>query len=310
MRLFRYVPALLLVGAVAAAPAGAARRAGSAVSSQTAANLITAAHGEAFAHAKYWVYAAEARQSGNPSVAQLFLRTSRVELYDHFMALARMAGLIHGNPENLQDSINGESSEASSIYPGFAAQALADHDPSAAAFWEELAADEATHAAMFEQALTAITNPFSGVTVPAGPTVSPYPVAAGPAQSSGATLENLLTTMRGESFANAKYLTYARTAQRSKQPRLARLWERTGAVELEEHFAEAAVRYGQVGDTAANLHDAIAGEVAEATHIYPDYADQAKAAGDNDAAELFMELARDEAKHAASFLKALHHLEH
>ena len=131
----------------------------------------------------------------------------------------------------------------------------------------------------------------------------------GPPQSSGVTLENLFATMRGESFANAKYMAYGLKARATGQPRLKRLWFRTADVELLEHFAEAATLAGLVRDTATNLRDAIQGEISEATTIYVGYARDAWTAGDRAAARLFAELARDEAGHAAAFVAALQDLE-
>jgi len=305
MRVFRYTVAALLLGLAAAAPASAAHHLAESISPQTRADLVAAAHGEAFAHAKYFAYAAEARRAGYRSVAQLFMRTHHVELHDHFMALASLAGLIGSNADNLRDAIAGEDSEATTLYPQFAAQALTQGDTSANDFWTELAGDEATHRDAFAQALTAITTPSSGATIPTGPTVDPYPIAAAPPRSTGVTLENLMTTIRGESFAHAKYMTYGEKARHTAQPALAALWRSTAAVELGEHFAEGATRGGLIGPTVANLREAIQGEITEATQTYPGYASQAAAAGDREAADLFTELAQDEAGHAAAFEEAL-----
>lgn len=136
-----------------------------------------------------------------------------------------------------------------------------------------------------------------------------FPVSAGEAQSDGATLGNLFATLRGESFAHAKYMAYSMAADRNGRPRLGRLWMGTAHVELMDHFAHTAVLAGLVGDSATNLRDAIQGEVAEATDIYIGDARRAQAAGDNAAADLFSELARDEATHATDFIRALQTLE-
>ena len=145
--------------------------------------------------------------------------------------------------------------------------------------------------------------------VPAGPNVTPFPITAGQPQSTGVTLENLFATLHGESFANAKYMAYGLHARDTGNGRLARLWQRTANVELMEHFAEAAMLAGLVGDTATNLRDAIKGEIDEATNVYIGYAQQAAAAGDHAAARLFAELAGDEAGHAFGFVQALQALE-
>lgn len=309
MRAWRWILATLLIGVVAAAPATAATGRTEALSPQTQTNLVAAAHGEAFAHAKYWAYAQEARGAGHPAIAHLFLQTSGDEFSDHFLRLAAMAGIVGSNAQNLRDAITGEGSEATTIYPGFAAQAKAQGDQPAAELWKELAGDEALHRDAFAQALQAITHPSSGVKVPAGPNVTPFPITAGQPQSTGVTLENLFATLHGESFANAKYMAYGLHARHTGNGRLAQLWQRTANVELMEHFAEAAMLAGLVGDTATNLRDAIKGEIDEATNVYIGYAQQAAAAGDHAAARLFAELAGDEAGHAFGFVQALQALE-
>jgi rubrerythrin len=310
MRAWRLIIAGLLaaLALVALVPGAAGARA--TLRATTRANLVAAAKGEAFAHAKYLAYAEQARRVGHPVVARLFARTAATEFGDHFLKVATMGGVIGGNAQNLRDAIAGEGSEHTTIYPGFAAQARARGDTAAAAMWTEFAKDEGTHLGNFEQALKAITRPSSGAKVPAGPRVEPFSIVPGPPKAkSRVTLANLFTTLRGEAWANARYLADGRKAQRTGQPRLARLWRRTADIERLEHFAETATMAGLVRDTATDLRDAIRGEIGEATTVYVRYARQARAAGDRAAARLFAELARDEAGHAAAFVRVLQQLE-
>lgn len=123
------------------------------VSPQTRANLLTAMHGESFAHAKYLAYAQKARASGLPAVAALFERTSQVELREHFAEEANLAGLAGSDRANLQDSIAGETNEATVVYPTDADQAFAVGDRHAGKLFERTARDEARHAASFTAAL-------------------------------------------------------------------------------------------------------------------------------------------------------------
>lgn len=51
---------------------------------QTIENLITAAHGEAFAYAKYTLYAQHARKTGRPDIADLFQKAATMERFEHF----------------------------------------------------------------------------------------------------------------------------------------------------------------------------------------------------------------------------------
>ncbi len=123
------------------------------------------------------------------------------------------------------------------------------------------------------------------------------------------TRENLLTSMRGEAFAYAKYLLFAEHARKTGRFELARLFEETARTELFEHFAEEAELAGIVGGDVENLRDAIGGESYEIETMYRECNEQALAAGDNAAAERFDEVRRDEIKHRDAFQAALRRIE-
>lgn len=272
----------------------------------TRTNAMAAMHGEAFAHAKYRAYADQAQHSGEPRVAQEFRSAAQTELSDHFTREADLVGLGGDTAANLRDAIAGESTESTTMYPGFAAQATAAGDAAAAQLFSAIAGDEAAHARDFSIALATLTGPAAGAVVPAGPDVTTTSITPGPAKSSGATLANLRTAMQGEAFAFAKYSRYARQAREAGNPQIAQLFSRTAQVELDEHFAEEATPAGLVAsDVAANLTDAIAGEKHEAESMYPDYAAQADKAGNPQAADLFREIAADEKAHEQAFQQAL-----
>lgn len=120
---------------------------------RTKANLDTAMHGEALAYAKYRLFAAHARQSGNAALARLWGGTADVELHEHFAGEAVLAGLVRTTKKNLNKAVTGERSEATAVYPGFAKQATAAGDTAAAAYFRDTAADETKHAAAFQAAL-------------------------------------------------------------------------------------------------------------------------------------------------------------
>lgn len=120
---------------------------------KTMANLSTAMHGEAFAFAKYMLYAKHARQSGNTELADLFDKTAHTERFDHFAAEAEMAGLVGSDADNLRDAIKGESYEVETMYFGFAKDAAAAGDKAAAARLEEIRHDEMGHRDAFKTAL-------------------------------------------------------------------------------------------------------------------------------------------------------------
>ena len=280
--------------------------ASSPLADSTRANAIAAMHGEAMAHAKYLAYASQAQQAGRAQAAQQFTSAAQTELTDHFAREADLIGLGGDIPMNLRDAISGETNEAATMYPGFAKQASADHDPLAAALFTDLGADEATHAKDFTTALTAVTGPSGAASVPAGAHLAVVAITAGPPRSSGTTLANLGTAMQGEAFAYAKYMRYADQARRDGNPAVAQLFTNTANIELNEHFAALVSWAGLVAiDTNTNLSDAIKGEQHEADVMYPDYARQAEQVGNSQAASLFHEIAGDEKTHQQAFQNAL-----
>ncbi|MFJ8789401.1 ferritin family protein [Streptomyces sp. NPDC102462] len=120
---------------------------------RTRANLDTALHGEALAHAKYMLFAAHARQTGNTALARLWEGTAKVELHEHLAGEAVLTGLVRTTRENLRTAITGEHNEETTVYPGFAKRATGVGDTSAVGYFRNTAADEAKHAAAFQQAL-------------------------------------------------------------------------------------------------------------------------------------------------------------
>jgi rubrerythrin len=129
------------------------------VNKTTIDNLSTAMHGEAFAYAKYMLYAKRARQSGNKELAQLLEKTANEELLEHFAEEAELAGLIGGDADNLKDAIQGESYEVETMYRDFAEQASASGDNAAADRFEEIRHDEMKHRDAFKEALGKLVKP-------------------------------------------------------------------------------------------------------------------------------------------------------
>jgi rubrerythrin len=127
-----------------------------ALHAQTKANLSTAMHGEAFAFAKYTMFAEQARRNGNTELAELFEKTAKMEHLEHMREHAELAGVVGTDQENLKDAIKGENYETQTMYPQFARQAKAVGDLAAAKRFEEVGRDEATHRNDFEHALTAL----------------------------------------------------------------------------------------------------------------------------------------------------------
>lgn len=123
------------------------------VSAKTAENLSSAMHGEAFAFAKYTLYAEQAREHGNEELANLFTETAKTERLEHFAEEAKLLGLVGSDVDNLRDSIKGETWEFEHMYPDFASQAKVAGDAAAAARFKEISEDEGRHRDAFQAAL-------------------------------------------------------------------------------------------------------------------------------------------------------------
>lgn len=275
---------------------------------QTMANLETAMKGEAYAHAMYSFFAAQADRENLAPVARLFLRTAETELGEHFAEAAAMSGLDVSDEDDLESAMEGEGYEMHTMYPTFAEQARQDGEPEAAKLFDEIAGDEAKHHAAFLKALQVLRTGEG--TIPGPPALDAMALKAGmPKVRAKRTLANLETAMRGEAMAHAKYMTFAKHAEKNGHEALARLFSGTAMVELKEHFAEEGQLAGLVRTTRENLNKAIAGETYESRTMYPTFAKQARELGDDDEAYLFDHNAEDEAEHARAFEKALDELD-
>lgn len=124
----------------------------------TIANLSTAMQGEAFAYAKYMLYAERARQNGNTELAQLFENAAKEERLEHFAEEAELAGLVGTDADNLKDAILGESYEVETMYRDFARQAAEVGDQAASDRFMEIRHDEMKHRDAFKAALAKLTG--------------------------------------------------------------------------------------------------------------------------------------------------------
>lgn len=158
----RILFAVILVAiAVAFFLMGSAWAGKQALSKTTTDNLATAMHGEAFAYAKYMLYAEHARQNGNERLAKLFEETARTERFEHFAEEARLAGLVGSDAVNVRDAMQGESYEVESMYREFKEKAEATGDQFAAHRFQEIREDETKHRDAFKSELAALTQTSS-----------------------------------------------------------------------------------------------------------------------------------------------------
>jgi rubrerythrin len=126
---------------------------------QTHENVLAALHGEAFAHARYLLFAAAARKRGDDRLASMFDGIAAVELQEHFAELADLVGLVGTDADNVRAAIQDENREVEWTYPRFADQARAAGEVAVADRFAEMAEDEREHEKCLEGALERIEVP-------------------------------------------------------------------------------------------------------------------------------------------------------
>jgi rubrerythrin len=118
------------------------------------------------------------------------------------------------------------------------------------------------------------------------------------------TEENLKAAFAGESQARNKYTYYAKIARKEGYHYIARIFEETAENER-RHAKDEFALLGGIGDTAANLEDAVNGEHYETITMYPEFAEQAAKEGNKEAAALFKMIGKVEAHHRDRYKKLL-----
>ena len=118
------------------------------------------------------------------------------------------------------------------------------------------------------------------------------------------TTENLKAAFAGESQARNMYTYFAKVARQENYHYIATLFEETAMNEM-RHANDHFKMLGGIGDTAANLKEAIDGENYETTSMYPTFAKEAEEEGNMEAAMLFTQIAKIEAEHRDRYKKLL-----
>jgi rubrerythrin len=122
------------------------------------------------------------------------------------------------------------------------------------------------------------------------------------------TKENLEAAFAGESMARNKYTFFAKVARKEGYHYIATLFEETAINEM-RHANDHFKLLNGIGDTAANLKEAIDGEDYETTTMYPDFARIAKEEGNLEAAMKFEQIGKVEADHRERYKKLLARVE-
>ena len=136
-------------------------------------------------------------------------------------------------------------------------------------------------------------------------------------QNRNETVMNLARSFAGESQARTRYTVYAKEARKEGQEWIARIFEETAANEAvhAEEFLEQLKKLGgctenldisagypyQLGTTLENLSYAAEGEKQEHDQAYPAFAEIARREGQDEAARLWMQIARIEGVHHNTF---------
>ncbi len=122
------------------------------------------------------------------------------------------------------------------------------------------------------------------------------------------TIENLKAAFAGESQARNKYTYYAKVARKEGYHYVAKIFEETAMNEM-RHANDHFKLLGGIGDTVANLKDAVAGEDYETETMYPTFAKDAEDEGNMEAAMLFTQIGKVEAEHRERYRRLLEMVE-
>lgn len=139
------------------------------------------------------------------------------------------------------------------------------------------------------------------------------------------TIQNLARSFAGESQARTRYTVYAQVARKEGYEWIARVFEETAANEAvhAEEFLEKLQKLGacapnidisagypyELGNTLENLQAAANGELHEHDEAYPAFAEVARREGQDEAARLWMQIARIEGVHHNAFRQMLEQLQ-
>jgi rubrerythrin len=134
------------------------------------------------------------------------------------------------------------------------------------------------------------------------------------------TLDNLQAAFNGESNAHARYVEFAKEADKEGYAQVASLFRAAARAE-EIHANNHATIIKKMGGTPSvkidkievkstkdNLQAAIQGETYERDNMYPEFLKEARASGKRDAVETFNMAKTAEAEHAKLYTEALNNL--
>ena len=128
--------------------------------SQSEQNLKEAFAGESQANRKYLAFAKQADKEGYTQVAKLFRAAAAAETV-HAHTHLRTFGGINSTADNLQEAINGETFEFTSMYPEMIKTAETEGDKKALRSFSWANDVEKIHADLYQKALNNIDSPVA-----------------------------------------------------------------------------------------------------------------------------------------------------
>jgi rubrerythrin len=141
------------------------------------------------------------------------------------------------------------------------------------------------------------------------------------AAGSATTLKNLQAAFNGESNANARYVAFAKQADKEGYGQVASLFRaaaRAEAIHAANHAVvikklggtpEAKIEKPDVKTTRDNLMAAVKGETYERDQMYPEFLKEARAVANKDAIQTFNYAKSAETEHARLYTEALNKLD-
>lgn len=166
--------------------------------SRTEQNLLAAFSGESMARNKYLFFADKAREEGQTEVAELFDKMAQNEGVHGRLLYERLKG-VGASAANLQEAIQGEYGEWSSMYPSFAQIAREEGYEEIGMLFDQIAKIEKDHEFRFLAALAKLNSAGAASQSASAPAAAPASAPAA-SQSQVVTVEGYRCIFCGATY--------------------------------------------------------------------------------------------------------------
>lgn len=126
---------------------------------ETRGHVLEAMQSEALAYARMILFAAQAREEGDWSLAATLEGTARDAFDEHFTRLAELAGVVGADADNLSSAIGDKSLRAAETYRCFAEQARVAGETAVADCFEAIRAQKLDQVHVLEATLERLEVP-------------------------------------------------------------------------------------------------------------------------------------------------------